>query len=231
VAVSGLLFGTLDHVLTTAGRVHRVHAGVGGARPAAGRWKEGHRYHANEPHALQWVLSTLVEGSVRAYELVVGPLSAADREQFWRESRELALLMGLDGLPETWAEFARSFEDTLASDILAVTPAAAAVGRRLLLAPDHLTAPAWGTYRVLTTAWMPERFHDAFGLTWGWREQALARAASTAIPSTYRAVPQRLRWVPAYHEARWRLAGGGRRVDRLGRWVEGAALGILLRPS
>ena len=101
--------------------------------------------------------------------------------------------MGLVDVPEDWASFEAWFRGTLASDTLAVTPAAAEVGRRLLVAPDAATAPIWATYRAITGELLPERFRAPFGLRHGRRDQALARAALSAIRVGYPLVPPRIR--------------------------------------
>jgi uncharacterized protein (DUF2236 family) len=220
VAVHGMVFGTLEQALQIARHVHRVHEGV--RSPA---------YDANETSALQWVLATLVDGSVLAYELTQGPMSPVERERFWQDARKVGLLFGLEGLPEDWTSFSRYVQQTLASDTLAVTPRASEVGRRLLLAPDLATQPFWATYRAVTAALMPARFRAPFHLRLGVRERMLARSALLAVRLGYRRVPARVRCVPAYHEARWRLQGRGPHTDRMGRWLEETSLALLLRPT
>jgi uncharacterized protein (DUF2236 family) len=216
VAVHGMVFGTLEEALQIARRVHRVHEGV---------------RQANELGALQWVLATLVDGSVLAYELTHGPLSPGERERFWQDARKVGLLFGLSGLPPDWDTFSRYVQDTLRSDTLAVTPRASEVGRRLLLAPDRATLPFWTTYRAVTAALLPARFHGPFRLRMGVRERMLARSALLAMRLGYRRVPARLRCVPSYHEALWRLKGEGPCTDHVGRWLEETSLGLLLKPT
>ncbi|MEZ4239451.1 MAG: oxygenase MpaB family protein [Myxococcota bacterium] len=215
-AVYAMVFGTLDDALGAARTVHRVHRHVEGELPAAGRYAAGHRYRANEVAALEWVLATLVDGSVHAFELTVGSPSPAQLEAFWRDARTLGQLMGLTELPPDWAAFERYRDAALASDMLAVTPRAADVGRALLVAPDRVTAPVWATYRAITAHLLPARFRAPFGLRYGRRERAVALAALAAARAGYLRVPARIRWVPAYHEARWRLSGAPAR-DRVGR--------------
>lgn len=224
-AVYAWVFGTFDDAVAAARRVHRVHRGVRGTLPAVGPYQAGDPYRANHEGALRWVHATLVDSSVLAFERAGLALTAAEREAYWQDSRAFGLLVGLTELPESWAAFAAYRDRMLTSDALAVTPAAADVGRRLLSAPS----PIWATYRAMTASLLPPRFHAPFGLGWGLRDQALARIAFEALSRGYRHVPSRLRCVPAYHEARWRLAGHRSRVDRLGRTLEDVALGVLLR--
>lgn len=230
-AVYRMAFGPLDEVLAAARQVHRVHTTVRGKLPAAGRFPAGHAYHANEPSALAWVLATLVDGSLQAYEAFYGPVPPADLEVYWADARAFGLLFGLDDLPPDWPSFRAWVDAFLASDALAVTPAAADVGRRLLAAPDAVTAPIWATYRAVTAALLPPRFREPFGLAYGRRERALAAAALVTLRASYRRLPTRVRCVPEWREARWRLSTGGRRVDRLGRAMDEVVVSLLLRPA
>ena len=63
-----MVFGTLDHALGAARRLHRRHAAITGVMPrAAGPFSAGSRYWANETSALRWVHATLVETALVAY--------------------------------------------------------------------------------------------------------------------------------------------------------------------
>jgi uncharacterized protein (DUF2236 family) len=78
-------------------------------------------------------------------------------------------------------------------------------------------------YRLMTTGLLPEELRGPFGLRFGRREQLKFRASMRATKTSYRLLPQRLRWVPAYADARRRLAGKSGR-DRWGAWMERAIL-------
>src|SRR5690606_29533805 len=90
--VYAMVFGDLDHALGSARRVFGVHATIDGALPAAGPFHEGHRYTARDEAASRWVHGTLIHGSVQAWELVLGPLSDAEKEAYWQDSKRFALL-------------------------------------------------------------------------------------------------------------------------------------------
>lgn len=230
-AVYAWVFGSFDDAAAAARRVHRVHRGVRGSLPAVGGRDPGAPYRANDAGALAWVHATLVDSSVLAFEHAGLALTADEREAYWQDSRAFGLLVGLTRLPESWAAFAAYRDRMLDSGALAVTPAAAGVGRRLLSPADVDPAlrPVWATYRAMTSRLLPPHLRAPFGLSWGVRDQALAAVAFEALARAYKHVPSRIRCVPAYHEARWRLAGRRSRVDRLGRTLEDAALGLLLR--
>lgn len=80
-----------------------------------------------------------------------------------------------------------------------------------------------------TPSLLPARLGAPFHLPFGRREQALARSGLALVRAGYRYLPARLRWVPSYNEAQWRLAGRGPHVDTVGRWLEETTLSIMLR--
>ena len=90
----GRLLRTLDYSCTMvyagpeqAGemgrRIRGFHKQIRGVRP------DGATYNALEPGAYAWVHATLAAGIVRAHERFGLRLTAADREQLWREWRSL----------------------------------------------------------------------------------------------------------------------------------------------
>src|SRR6476659_847568 len=59
-----MVFGTLDHALAAARRLHRRHAAIIGVVPAtAGPFAQGSSYSANEASALCWVHATLIDSA------------------------------------------------------------------------------------------------------------------------------------------------------------------------
>ena len=46
------------------------------------------RYSAEDPALLLWVHATLLDTSIRVYELLVGSLTAADRDEYLPRQRE-----------------------------------------------------------------------------------------------------------------------------------------------
>lgn len=232
-AVYAMIFGDLTHAMAAARRVYAVHSGIEGEIPVrAGRFPAGHGYAARDLAATRWVHATLVHRSVLSWEQVLGPLSEAEKDGYWRDATRFALLFGMprEVLPATWTGFERYWADMLASDELAVTPAAAEIGRRLLTAPRRSLAPVYRSIRAVTASFLPPRLRAPYGLSWGPAEQVLAAATLQTARRSYRRIPPRLRWVPAYHEARRRMYGR-RAPDRVGRAVERALLTALLTPD
>jgi uncharacterized protein (DUF2236 family) len=205
-----LVFGTLDQAFAAGRRLHQVHAAIQGILPsAAGPFAAGSRYHANDVGALRWVHATLVETSLTLYEVAFPPLTATERERYWAESRRYAGLFGIpaSALPPDWDTFVAYNEAMWHSATLTVSREARAIARELLAGSSGswLRPPAW--YRALTAHLLPARLRDEFGLAYGDAERRAAERSLTWIRRLYPRLPNRLRLVGPYQEARARLAG------------------------
>jgi uncharacterized protein (DUF2236 family) len=213
-----MIFGTLDQALAASRHLYLLHTRIQGELPAsAGAHAKGAHYEANEVNALLWVYATLVESAVLAYETVMSPLPADEREMYYTQSRRMAALFGIpaDALPADWAGFAAYNERMWESETLGVNPLSREMAHRVLHGRGSwVPIPRW--YRALTAAWLPLRLRDAFALEYGQREQSLAVKVTHWLPRVYRLLPGALRFVGPYREAQARLLG--RRVDLLTRF-------------
>ncbi|MDR6623794.1 oxygenase MpaB family protein [Caulobacter segnis] len=77
--------------------VGRQHARVAGKTPG------GEAYRADEVALLDWVQATASFGFLAAYDALVEPLSAADRDRFYAEAAPAARLYGALGAPTSEA--------------------------------------------------------------------------------------------------------------------------------
>jgi uncharacterized protein (DUF2236 family) len=224
-----MLFGSLDQALVAARGLHMLHTRIEGAmhdharedvapylHPAdedlsAGTpYRRGSHYQANEMAALRWVYATLIDTAVLAYEAVAGPLSAAEREAYYAETKTFAALFGIprEALPADWSAFEAYCRGMETSEALGVSGRARAMGQNLLAgAGSWLRLPRW--YRAVTAAWMPERLRLEFGLRLDDEEQQAAEWALRTLPGIYRRLPAAARFVGPWHEAQARLAGRG----------------------
>lgn len=207
--VFAMIFGSLDQAFAAARHLHTLHTHIRGQLPeAVAGWPRGAHYEANQIDALRWVYATLIEGAVLAYESVL-PLTAAEREQYYQESRSLAALFGipLTALPTDWAAFAEYNRCMHESNALGVSPRARAMGQAILSgAGSWIHPPLW--FRALTAQWTPPRLRQEFGLDCddGATNRALDRARRW-LPRVYGTLPAALRFVGPYHEALARLRG------------------------
>jgi uncharacterized protein (DUF2236 family) len=206
--VFSMVFGSLDQSIGAARRLHSRHAAITGQLDTVqGPFPAGSRYHANAIPALLWVYATLIETAIMAYELVLPPLTAAQRQRYYDESRLFAALFGIpDGsLPSDWNSFAGYVSATTQSDILTVSPQARALGLRLLGCGTFLPIPA--PYRALTAALLPPRIREAFEFRYGAAEQQAVERHIARLRWLYPLLPSRLRYVGPYQEAQQRLSG------------------------
>lgn len=224
--VFAMVFGDLDHAIESARRVHRVHTAIRGAIPEdIGAFGRGHRYHANDPAALFWVQATLLDTAVQVYELTVAPLSLEEKERYYEESRLFGWLFGIPdaAVPESWSRFRQYVEDTIASDMIAVSDAALEMRRFLLQPPRRLAAPAIAWLEIFTAGLLPAKLRRQFRFAWGQRQEMVFARTVPVLRAAYRATPRRLRVFSAYVEAQRRIDGKPAH-DPFGRFLERLAL-------
>jgi len=222
-----MVFGDLEEAVGAARDVYRVHGKIRGTIPEqAGRFPLGHAYDARDRAAQVWVLATLWDTSLFLFDRIVRPLTAADREQYYDESRRFARLFGIaSALPPTYAAFQDYVRDMLAGDTLAVTAKGAEVGRFIMRPPNFVGRIVGPDFGCFTAHLLPERIGIGFGLERGGergrkRFEAILDTARVAVPR----LPARVRYLPAYIEAQRRIAGDERR-DRLGELMTKLYLG------
>jgi uncharacterized protein (DUF2236 family) len=215
-----MVFGTPDQALAVARRLYRRHAMVVGILPAAtGPFAAGSTYYANEVSALRWVHATLVETALLAHDLVLPAPSDDAREQYWSEARLYAALFGIspDSLAPDWKSFLAYREAMTESDVLTVSPAARDIAKKIFSgAATRVRPPMW--YRALTAQLLPDRLRVAFELPLGDAERRSASRALMWLRRAYPLLPDRLRTVGPYQEARARM-NGSNRVPLTTRWL------------
>ncbi len=204
-----MVFGPAENALAAARQLHRLHQTIAGTLPAAaGGFQQGTPYEANEITALRWVYATLVDSALVAYELLLPPLSDAEKEQYFSESLAMAALFGIarEHLPGSWQEFRSYVKMTVESGILGVSPSTQALAQRLQSGAGlPVPPPFW--YRALTIQLLPPPVREHFQLPYGEREQRAASRALTLLRPVYKRLPRALRFVGPYNEARNRLRG------------------------
>lgn len=224
--VLSMTFGSLDQAFAAAARVHGVHTHIKGAlEHGAGGFAQGAAYGANEAHALLWVHATLWDTAVRMYELVVEPLSDAEKERFYTETKAFACLFGLPDrlLPQNWSAFVAYNERMWESEQLAVTPAARDLTRFLFKPLLPGLGPMMRSLELVTAATLPPRLREAFQLPYDASTPARSDRIVRRVRALHRVLPDRLRYSPTYFEALARLAD--RRSDVFTRLATRAALG------
>ncbi len=209
----GMNFGSLDHAVHQAQRLHAIHSHIRGPMSEdVGPFKKGSQYRANDVEAMRWVHATLVETSLLMYELVFPPLSDSDKEAYYSASKVKARFFGIDPyeLPERWADFQAYTREMHASDVLTVGTAARDIASFLLMGKSggqRTFVPLPGWYRSLTSGVLPTRIREQYGFEFNERHQRESERAVRWIRRVYFRLPRRFRFVPPYHEALGRLQG------------------------
>jgi uncharacterized protein (DUF2236 family) len=202
-----LVFGDGPRAEAAVKRLNSVHAGV-----------RGDGYRALDPELLLWVQATLIVTSVKAYSRWVGPLSDAQREQFWHEARSVGTRLGipLSLSPADWPALMDYWERML-SDDGPIHPTA--IARQLtphIVRPPLPLLPA----RVVDLlgmpgmALLPPRLRDEFGIRWTARDESVASALSAAVRGWTSVVPGPPRWMPQARSAYRRIGSAGARIER-----------------
>jgi len=197
-----LVFGDGQRAERAVKRLNGVHAGVrGDAHDPLARSVAGPSYRAMDPELLLWVQATLIVTSVDAYQRWVRPLSAADRDRFWAEARDVGVRVGipLDRSPRDWPTLMAYWDRMLSPDgPIQVTPTACRLAPLIVRPPIPLVPGSLVDLAALPgMALLPPRIRSAYGIGWGpWRERAAAamslglRLWVRSMPSAWRAMPQ-----------------------------------------
>ena len=192
----------------TSGRaidgIREIHTRVHGTlTEPVGRFPAGTPYSAEDPVLVTWVHATLVETMVTTFEWMVGPLTADQRDRYCSEAVWVAVALGAHeaDVPRTWASMHGYVDQMVNGDTLAVGPQAAAIARALLWSPLGVMLPGSGWLnRLMTTALLPPRLRDAYGLPWTARRGRLARQVAASIRVLRRVTPDAVAlWGSARH--------------------------------
>jgi uncharacterized protein (DUF2236 family) len=187
----GVVYGTTPQARAGLRRIDRRHTAVRGVT------ERGRAYDARDPKLLAWVQVTLVLTSLRLYELVMGRLSDAEREEYWSEARFVAGELGAtaQALPPTFDELLRYERDMLANEVIPDANAVA-VARDVLRPTRWVPAPGYWLADAFTAGLLPPSIRLALGIPWRTRERLVFRSVISALRLFVRATPGPIRVVP-----------------------------------
>jgi len=190
-------FGDTQQATASALRLYSIHSMIRGR-------VYGKSYTANEAHLLMWVLATLVDTTVVAYEKAKGPLSTEEKEQFFQESKQTAQLMGipLDKYPENWAGFSLYFERMIHDGSLIVDQVATDISLDLF---DHYYLLK-KISRLVAAGFLPTPIRAAYGLQFSKQQEKNFYRLLKISKFVTNLIPLTLRSAPPWHQAHYRLA-------------------------
>ncbi len=184
-------FGSERESREAANRINKLHKVVHGADEVTGEW-----YDALDYEQLLWVHIALEVSTLRFYELTVGPLSDAEKQQYHVENAVAAELMLVpsDYIPATYAAALGWVDQVIDSGRLQVTDVAREVEWLIRTGPvPTRIKPIWKFIALASVGTMDPRLRDLYGLTWHpWQQKvldanfALMRAAHPFIPYRFR---------------------------------------------
>ena len=222
--VHGMVFGDLRSAVASSTNVRRIHDGiVGEMDEGTPSFDAGHIYRAHSMEAVFWVQATLVHTALAVYDQTVRPLSYAEKDAYYQESKRFVGLFGVEAkhLPEDFDAFLVYFHAQL--ERLYVTKPAKDMARFLLTPPNRLSTPLAQWYGVMTAGLLPESLREEFGLPFARLEEGAYERSLSLLRHTYTKLPSPVRFLPAYLEALNRL-DGKHRAARVGRFLERAVL-------
>ena len=227
--VFAMIFGELEDAIAAARRVHAIHTRVHGTiADAMGGWPAGSAYHANDVDALRWVHATLIDTTIVVRELLDGPIDVAVKDAYMVELYRFGALFGIPrtALPGTWAAHTAYMADMFAGDRLVVAPCAREMARFLVGRGAGAQPPLGRIVELVTHALLPPPIAEQFALRGAPR---LTRAGLSAFAAVYSRLPRAVVALPAYAEARNRLAGRG--PSRFSAWTERQLFGLAQRAT
>jgi uncharacterized protein (DUF2236 family) len=176
-------------------------------RTIRGTDHRGRRYGAWEPEAYWFVLASALDSVIAMAERYFPrPLTLAERQRLVLEMREVGLRMGLRApdMPATWKQFDGEYRRLL-RERLENHPTAHEVLETIAAAPPpewmRIIGPAFSVptghlMTLATVGTLPPIVRERLGLGWTTVQEAELRALALAVRTTFRAVPERLRYMP-----------------------------------
>ena len=197
-AMYSLMFGLREEALAAALRIREIHDRVHGrvTDPLPSGMEPD--YAANDPELLFWVMGTLLDSAVMAYELFITKLSDEDKDHYIEQAKMMGALFGIPATlyPASWPAFQAWFARQLHSDTLALTPTALDISRNLLTA-TWLTRVLSPFNYAMAAMTLPESVAAAFGLRRHWWVRGLYYIMLKTTRLLVRITPYSLRGVPA----------------------------------
>lgn len=228
-----LTFGDRAEALRLARKIYAIHRQVNGTLPAhSGLPRAGMRYSALERSAMFWVAATLWDTSILIFEAVIGPLTPLEKERYYQETVTFCRLFGIpaESIPADWRSFRCYFDEMVSSNQLFVGETARTLGQRVLRPPRRLATPLYHCVDVMTAGLMPPALRTAYDIPYERRHRLAFDAGLRLARRTIPALPDGIRFSPAYLAARRRIRGEPGH-DRIAAGWKRFVLGLLRDPG
>lgn len=195
-----LTFGHTSLARQAARTINNQHKHVHGSLPMdAGRFVQGTPYDARDPELLLWVHATLVDTLLLGYHTFIGPLTSAEEERYYQESKGVAHLLGLlpEQMPESIDDLKHYIHTIVHGDTLASTLQARELAMQTLFPPvSDLFRPFMRLNLYITTALLPQPVRDIYGFDWSRSQQRVFDLSARSVRLVLPHLPARLRELP-----------------------------------
>lgn len=221
--ITSIVFGDVAEVRRTSRALFSRHEKVRGkARAESGVYASGTEYVANEGEVLLWVHATMWWVRMHLYEAIVGPLTQAEKEAYYQETKRFAACFAIPDqvLPADYAQW-----DAYVRDGRPGVLSAGEDSRRIMaFLTRQVPWPVRAHLLAFNSVCLPDSARQilelpALNRTTLRRHRRMLRWLRLA----QRVLPARIRELPPYRSAQARLAG--REVDRTTAWLAGRLAG------
>ena len=195
-----LTFGSSRTARQAARTINNLHKHVHGHLPMdTGAFTNGTRYDARDPALLLWVQATLVDTLLLSYNIFVGPLTHAEEEQYYQESKGIARLLGLsqEQMPQGIDDLKQYVHEMVHSDRLAPTLQARELAYQTFFPPaSRALRPLMHLNLNITNALLPQPVREIYNMEWSKSQQRAfelsarsSRLVVPYLPATLRELP------------------------------------------
>ncbi len=177
-----IIFGKQAEQRRALEAFHGCHVQVHGRLPRAeGQYPAGRTYDAHDPELKLWVLATLIDSALVAYESLVTPLHCEEREEYYEESKRVAERLGIPAciMPKGYNEFEKYMKSMIASERLHVGEHARHVVAALLAA--RRLRPLTKIAHFFGVGFLPERLRTEYRFIWTGAEEERFRCIVAGI--------------------------------------------------
>lgn len=195
-----LTFGPTRTARQAARTINNLHKHVHGHLPSdAGDFARGTHYDARDPELLLWVHATLVDTLLLSYKVFVAPLTHAEEEEYYQESKEVAHLLGLlpEEMPQGIDDLKHYIYEMVHSERLAPTLQARELAMQTLFPPaPRVLRPLMHLNLNITNALLPQPVREIYNLEWSKGQQLAFATLARGMRLTVPRMPAPLRELP-----------------------------------
>ncbi len=200
----GMIFGTVEEVQIAIDEIERAHRpATGRIENAIGKFDAGASYNPRNPRQALWVMATLVEGAISAYETFVAPLSDEKKQEFIDNSNEAAGRLGIPDsyLPKSYPALLDYMTEAIESKEVIVSEKARKIAP--FITGQSIPVVNIMTYPLfrLNVALLPENIREQYAYRLSGIESGLIKQAFAFSRTMIPYFPGLFRYTPEYHRA------------------------------